>query len=102
MSPRSQGSVWCRVLHPPLLRFGRAEVLLPQSMATGMQNTFFAAFFFYTYMIFFFDFFKFIVWKMVQYSIMIHTFLDYSTMKATKVDKHYIFFLKTHLFLVLE
>lgn len=47
-------------------------------------------------------FFKFIVWKMVQYSIMIHTFLDYSTMKATKVDKHYIFFLKTHLFLVLE
>lgn len=27
---------------------------------------------------------------MVQYSIMIHTFLDYSTMKATKVDKHYI------------
>lgn len=103
MSPRSQGSVWCHVLHPPLLRFGRAEVLLPQSMATGLQNTFFFCCIFFLYIYdFFFDFFKFIVWKMVQYSIMIHTFLDYSTMKATKVDKHYIFFLKTHLFLVLE
>ena len=67
-------------------------------MATGLQNTVFAAFFFFLYICDFFCLFlfRFIVWKMVQYSIMIHTFLDYSTMKATKVDKHYI--LKTHLF----
>lgn len=78
-----------------LLRFGRAIVLLPQSMATGLQNTFFAAFFcihmWFFFQVFLVFFFRFIVRKMVQYSIMIHTFLDYSTMKATKVDKHYIF-----------
>lgn len=41
-----------------LLRFGRAEVLLPQSMATGLQNTFFAAFFihviFFSFLVYFF------------------------------------------------
>lgn len=53
-------------------------------------------FFLFFFIVFLFFFLRFIVRKMVQYSIMIHTFLDYSTMKATKVDKHYI--LKTHLF----
>lgn len=51
------------------------------------KHFFFAAFYIVYVFIFFFRFLIFFTLKMVQYSNMIHTFLDYSTMKATKVDK---------------